>query len=169
MLTTVISIITNQFFLMFLAIATGLLIGKIKIGNFSLGVSGGIFSGIIIGYIATSWAHTVEQGQVGFEDASRILNNGVVGSVFFTFFLMLFLVSIGMKVGGGIGAIFKKYGIKFVVIGVTIPLISIIIACIAYQLVLKNNPSMEDYQQMQTGKPILKVYMQLERYVVAME
>ena len=30
------SVLTNQFFLMFLAIATGLLIGKIKIGSFSL-------------------------------------------------------------------------------------------------------------------------------------
>ena len=52
------SVLTNQFFLMFLAIATGLLIGKIKIGSFSLGVSGGIFTGIVIGYFVTKWAHT---------------------------------------------------------------------------------------------------------------
>lgn len=57
------SVLTNQFFLMFLAIATGLLIGKIKIGSFSLGVSGGIFTGIVIGYFVTKWAHTVEEGQ----------------------------------------------------------------------------------------------------------
>ena len=55
------SVLTNQFFLMFLAIATGLLIGKIKIGSFSLGVSGGIFTGIVIGYFVTKWAHTVEE------------------------------------------------------------------------------------------------------------
>ena len=42
MLKTVNSILTNQFFLMFLSIATGLLIGRIKIKSFSLGVSGGI-------------------------------------------------------------------------------------------------------------------------------
>ena len=47
MMKLVVSTLTNQFFLMFLAIATGLLIGKIKIKSFSLGVSGGIFSGII--------------------------------------------------------------------------------------------------------------------------
>ena len=47
------SVLTNQFFLMFLAIATGLLIGKIKIGSFSLGVSGGIFTCIVIGYFVT--------------------------------------------------------------------------------------------------------------------
>ena len=50
MLKTVNSILTNQFFLMFLSIATGLLIGRIKIKSFSLGVSGGIFTGIVIGY-----------------------------------------------------------------------------------------------------------------------
>ncbi|MCC8085590.1 MAG: YidE/YbjL duplication, partial [Clostridium sp.] len=43
---------------MFLSIATGLLIGRIKIKSFSLGVSGGIFTGIVIGYLTTRWAHT---------------------------------------------------------------------------------------------------------------
>lgn len=51
-MATLISVLTNQFFLIFLAIALGLALGKIKIGNFSLGVSGGIFSGIVIGFIA---------------------------------------------------------------------------------------------------------------------
>ena len=51
-MVTLISVLTNQFFLIFLAIALGLLLGKVKIGNFSLGVSGGIFSGIVLGYIA---------------------------------------------------------------------------------------------------------------------
>ena len=120
------SVLTNQFFLMFLAIATGLLIGKIKIGSFSLGVSGGIFTGIVIGYFVTKWAHTVEEGQKYYSTAKRILSTGVVAQAFFTFFLLLFLVSIGMKVGGSIGAIFKKYGSKFVVIGVSIPVVSLI-------------------------------------------
>ena len=86
------SVLTNQFFLMFLAIATGLLIGKIKIGSFSLGVSGGIFTGIVIGYFVTKWAHTVEEGQKYYSTAKRILSTGVVAQAFFTFFLLLFLV-----------------------------------------------------------------------------
>lgn len=61
MLKFVNTILTNQFFLMFLAIATGLLIGKIKIKSFSLGVSGGIFTGIVIGYFVTKWAHTAQK------------------------------------------------------------------------------------------------------------
>ena len=63
-------------------------------------------------------------------------STGVVAQAFFTFFLLLFLVSIGMKVGGSIGAIFKKYGSKFVVIGVSIPVVSLIAACVLYGTVL---------------------------------
>lgn len=141
-----ISALTNQFFLIFLAIATGLLIGKIKIGNFSLGVSGGIFSGILIGYVVYAWASSIAEGGIGYKSAASVIKTGVVSNLFFTFFLMLFLVSIGMKVGSSIGAIFKKYGIKFVVIGVIIPAISMAVAIASYQLVLKNNPSVTKFE-----------------------
>lgn len=134
----IITVGTNQFFLMFLAIAVGLLIGKIKIKNFSLGVSGGIFSGIIIGYFLTKWAKTVQEGAVGYSNAKSILSTGVVSNIFFTFFLLLFLLSIGLKVGSGIGAIFKKSGIKFVVIGVCIPLVSMIVAGAIHLTVFSN-------------------------------
>lgn len=139
MLKFIESTLTNQFFLMFLAIATGLLIGKIKIKSFSLGVSGGIFTGIVIGYFVTKWAHTVQEGGLGYSDAKRILSTGVVAQAFFTFFLLLFLVSIGMKVGGSIGSIFKRYGMKFVVIGVSIPVVSMMVACALYVTVLSSN------------------------------
>lgn len=134
-----ITVFTNQFFLMFLTIAFGLMIGKIKIGNFSLGVSGGIFSGIIIGYFVTRWAQGVQEGEAAYQTAAGILKNGVVANIFFIFFLLLFLLSIGLKVGGSIGTIFKKYGFKFVVIGVSIPLISMLMAVILQLVVLGNN------------------------------
>ena len=102
MLKFINTIFTNQFFLMFLAIATGLMIGKIKIKSFSLGVSGGIFTGIIIGYFVTKWAHTASEGAIGYANAKRILSTGVMAQAFFTFFLLLFLVSIGLKVGNSI-------------------------------------------------------------------
>lgn len=146
MMQIVISTLTNQFFLMFLAIATGLLIGKIKIKSFSLGVSGGIFTGIIIGYFATAWAHSVEQSEPGYSNASRILSTGVVAQAFFTFFLLLFLVSIGLKVGSSIGSIFKRYGIKFVVIGVCIPLVSMIVTVILYGTTLSSNKAITPHE-----------------------
>lgn len=145
-MTTLISVFTNQFFMIFLAIAIGLLIGKIKIGNFSLGVSGGIFSGIAIGYFAQAWAKGVQEGAPGYASAASVLKTGVVSNLFFTFFLMLFLVSIGVKVGGSIGAIFKKYGVKFVIIGMMIPIISMIVSVAAYHLVLKGNPSVTEFE-----------------------
>ena len=134
-----ITICTNQFFLMFLTVACGLIIGKIKIGNFSLGVSGGIFSGIIIGYFVTRWAQGIQEGEAAYQTAAGILKNGVVTNIFFIFFLLLFLLSIGLKVGGSIGTIFKKYGFKFVVIGVSIPLISMLMAVILQFVVLGNS------------------------------
>ncbi len=54
------------------------LIRKIKIKSFSLGVSGDIFSGIVIGYIVTNWAHGAVEGGAGFSDAKRIFSTGVV-------------------------------------------------------------------------------------------
>ena len=69
----------------------------------------------------------MQEGEVGFSSAATVLKNGVVSNLFFTFFLMLFLVSIGMKVGSSIGAIFKRYGMKFVVIGVMIPVLSMLV------------------------------------------
>lgn len=145
-MAAVISVLTNQFFLIFLAIALGLLIGKIKIGNFSLGVSGGIFSGILIGYLAYSWASGVQEGEVGYSSATSVLNTGVVSNLFFTFFLMLFLVSIGMKVGSSIGSIFKRYGIKFVVIGVMIPVLSMVVTLAAYHLFFKNSGIISEFE-----------------------
>lgn len=143
---TVISVLTNQFFLIFVTITLGLLIGKIKIGNFSLGVSGGIFSGIVIGYAAYAWASGVQEGEVGYSSATSVLNTGVVSNLFFTFFLMLFLVSIGMKVGGSIGAIFKKYGIKFVVIGMMIPIIAMVVCLIAYFLIFRGSETITEFE-----------------------
>lgn len=146
MLKFINTIFTNQFFLMFLAIATGLMIGKIKIKSFSLGVSGGIFTGIIIGYFVTKWAHTASEGAIGYANAKRILSTGVVAQAFFTFFLLLFLVSIGLKVGNSIGTIFKKYGMKFVIIGVSIPVVSMITACVLYGTVLSSNGSITPFE-----------------------
>lgn len=143
-----ISVLTNQFFLMFIAIWIGLLIGKIKIKSFSLGVSGGIFSGIVIGYFVTKWAHSVNIEATGpaAVNAKRILSTGVVAQVFFTFFLMLFLVSIGLKVGGTMGMILKKYGLKLVIIGVSIPVISMLVSFLLFSTVLRNNKVVSEFE-----------------------
>lgn len=143
---TLVSILTDEYFLMFLAIGTGLLLGKVKIKSFSLGISGCIFSGIAIGYFATQWANQVGDGEIGAAAAKRILTAGVVENRFFMYFLLLFLVAIGLKVGGSIGYILKTYGIKFVFIGVAVPALSLLVACVSHIAVLQSNPSITPFE-----------------------
>lgn len=131
---TLINILTNQFFLLFLTVATGLWVGKIKLGNFSLGVSGGIFTGIVIGYAVMRFAHASTEGQPGYDSAARILKAGLIQSSFFMFFLLMFLCAIGLGVGKNITHIFRHYGIKFVIIGVVIPVFSMLVAFGSYKI-----------------------------------
>lgn len=133
-MNTIISILTNQFFLLFLTIVSGLLIGKIKIKNFSLGVSGGIFTGIGIGWLVTHFAKNVKEGEAGYQIGKKILTSGIVSSGFFIFFLLLFLTAIGLTVGKNIGTIFKRYGIKFVIIGAVIPVVSMLVTVAGFQV-----------------------------------
>lgn len=53
--------------------------------------------------------------------------------------MMKLVVSIGLKVGSSIGSIFKRYGMKFVVIGGSIPVVSMIVACVMCTAVLSSN------------------------------
>ena len=115
------SLLCNQYFLVFITVATGLLLGRVKIKNFCLEVSGGIFTGIFFGWLVIHLAKGIKQGETGYETAQNILENGVVSSAFFDFFLLVFLTAIGLTVGKNIGSIFKKYGIKFAAIGFSVP------------------------------------------------
>lgn len=141
-----ISLFTNQFFLLFVAVTTGMLLGKIKIGNFSLGVSGGIFSGIAIGYFVTLWANQQQKGAESYSKAAGILKSGVIAQPFFTFFLLLFLVAIGLRVGKNMGVIFRKYGVKFVIIGAVIPLVSMLMTVFFLNTVYRGNKGISDYE-----------------------
>jgi len=78
------------------------------------------------------------------------LKNGVITQLFFTFFLFLFLVAIGLRVGKNIGMIFKKYGIKFVIIGAMIPCVSMLVMTVFMGTVLKNNQSISSYEAIGT-------------------
>lgn len=116
------SILSNQFFLIFITVATGLLLGKIKIKNFCLEVSGGIFTGIFFGWLVEHLARKMQEGDSSYSAAQKVLSGGVISSAFFNFFLLVFLIAIGLTVGKNIGGIFKKYGAKFAVIGFSIPI-----------------------------------------------
>lgn len=124
------SILSNQFFLIFITVATGLLLGRIKIKNFCLEVSGGIFTGIFFGWLVVHISKTAQPDDSYYQAAQNVLQSGVISSAFFNFFLMIFLVAIGLTVGKNIGGIFKKYGAKFAIIGFSVPIAAMVVTLV---------------------------------------
>ena len=91
------AIITNEFFILFLVIALGLLIGKIRIKNICLETSGALFVGLVF-------------GAYGFE----------VNNVIFNFGLVLFVSAVGLLAAKDVGRVVKLYGFKFAALGIVI-------------------------------------------------
>ena len=89
------AIITNEFFILFLVIALGLLIGKIRIKNICLETSGALFVGLVF-------------GAYGFE----------VNNVIFNFGLVLFVSAVGLLAAKDVGRVVKLYGFKFAALGI---------------------------------------------------
>lgn len=130
----------SQFMLMFLALITGLLFGKIKFGKFKFGISGALFTGLVIGYIAFKYAEAVPEDSPVYEVASKVLDVGVVSSGFFTMFLIIFVCAVGLLAAKDMGVVLKKYGTKFVILGFLITFISAAVTYGATLVVNSGNP-----------------------------
>ncbi len=115
----VVAWILNPFILMFLAVFTGMMLGKIKFGKFNFGVSGTLFSGLIIGWWALRYAQNLE----GNTAADKLMAAGVIPKDFFFLFLILFVVAVGLLAAKDMGLVLKKYGTKFVILGFIITLL----------------------------------------------
>lgn len=125
----IIDFLTNPFVPMFVATITGLLLGKVKIGKFCLGQSGGLFTGIFIGWAlyskyATPFIDPNDPNHGPFKNAPKYavtyIKNGVVSNEFFTFTLILFVASVGLLAGKDLIKVIKKYGAKFMVLSAVI-------------------------------------------------
>lgn len=112
----------NPFVLMFIAVFTGMLFGKIKFGKFSFGVSGTLFTGLVIGWGVVKFANGLE-GADNISAAQNFLGKGIIPKDFFYLFLILFVAAVGLLAAKDIGAVLKKYGTKFVVLGLLITFI----------------------------------------------
>ena len=119
-----VSVFTNTYFLLFVTAALGAALGKIKIKGFSLGGTGGIFVGIFIGWLVKHIASGVPETSAYYGTASGLLSGGLVAQPFMMFFLILFIASVGLSVGGKIKAALNKTGLKLVVLGILIPIIA---------------------------------------------
>lgn len=124
----------NQYFLLFFAAALGALLGRVKIKGFTLGSTGGIFSGIVIGWAVTEIAAKVPEESAAYSSstlgsASNILSEGVIpASSFVQFiFLLLFIAAVGLLVGKKLKNVMNRQGIKLIVMGLFIPILSMVL------------------------------------------
>ena len=114
--------IMNPFVLMFISVVLGLLFGRIRFGKFNFGISGTLFSGLLLGWGVLKMARGIDEGDAGFKSASKLISSGVVDKSFFYLFLILFVAAVGLLAAKDIGTVLKKYGIKFIVLGFIITL-----------------------------------------------
>jgi len=114
----------DPFILMFITVVTGLLFGKIKFGKFNFGTSGALFTGLPIGWFMMNFAKKIgEDNASAYKSASSLIKAGVVDKGFFTLFLVLFVVAVGLLAAKDINVVLKKYGAKFIVMGFIITLL----------------------------------------------
>lgn len=112
--------VINQFVLLFAAAFLGLAFGKIKIGKFSFGLSGTLFSGLLLGWAAVSFARSIGKSDALYKAAQKVVTSGIISKDFFDLFLILFIAAVGLLTGKDIARALKKYGIKFLIIGFVI-------------------------------------------------
>ncbi len=114
---------TNQFVLLFVAIATGLLLGRVRIGRFSLGSSGIIITGLLIGWVVQKYI--VIPGSLltpPAQYAIKYLERGAVSSEIFNFSLIIFIAAVGLLAAKELGTVFKRYGAALITLGILVPL-----------------------------------------------
>ena len=119
----VIKLITNPFVLVFFTASLGMLLGSIRFVKFNIGTSGTLFVGLIVGWAVYEFsAGIVEKGQYasGYTDALGLINDGVVTAFLFDFSLILFVAAVGLLAAKDILVVLKKYGGKFIILGLLI-------------------------------------------------
>ncbi len=107
----------NPYVLMFVSVFTGLLFGKIRFGKFNFGVSGALFTGLLIGWGALGYAKSLPETN---KAAVKLIKAGVVQKEFFFIFLILFVAAVGLLAAKDMAIVLKKYGIKFIILGIII-------------------------------------------------
>ncbi|MBX4265075.1 hypothetical protein [Clostridium estertheticum] len=132
----------NQFVLLFAAAFLGLAFGKIKIGKFSFGLSGTLFSGLFLGWAAVTYAGTIHKGAKLYEAAQKVASGSIISKDFFDLFLILFIAAIGLLTGKDIAKALKKYGLKFIVLGFVITITGVLVTY-GY---IANNTKYSSYQ-----------------------
>ncbi len=122
------NVLLNPLFLLFATVFTGMLLGKVSIGRFRLGVSGTLFTGMAIGWLvfdryAAAWQPQYDLGNdlTGIPAAAlRVLKTGLVDRSYFNLFLVLFVGSVGLLAARDVAKVFRHYGLRFLLLGLAI-------------------------------------------------
>ncbi len=114
------TIIFNPIVLMSFCVFLGVAIGNIKLGKFSFSTSGSMFVGIVTGWLIIKYIKTVSPDSKIYGIAQQILSKEIVDKKFFDLFLVLFIASVGLLAAKDVGRVIKKYGLKFIVLGLLI-------------------------------------------------
>ena len=122
MKTFLATVFTNQYLILLITAALGAALGKIRVKGFSLGGTGGIFVGIFVGWGLSSLALKVPEFSALLDEATGEVT--LIPDGFSTFFLLLFICSIGLSVGNKLKSVLNRHGLKLVAIGVLIPIVS---------------------------------------------
>lgn len=117
-----------------LVISLGVKLGKIKFGGVALGVTFVLFVGILVGHIYSNYIVDPATGSTITHSAQKELIDFVkeLG-------LILFVYCIGLQVGPGFFATFKKGGVGMNLIAVGIVLLNILVMLGLYFLVFDHN------------------------------
>jgi putative transport protein len=108
------SILTDQLSLVAFTAAAGLVLGRIRFRQFSLGSSGSLFIGLFAGWLTIRTAGT--------EEKAEVIAGGVVGNEIFRLALALFIAAIALSSARHLGKVIKVYGFRLLVLGALVPL-----------------------------------------------
>ena len=108
-------VLTQPITLLSLTVALGLLVGQVRIRRFSLGSSGTLFVGLVIGWLVI---HTADE-----ESAKSMISAGVIQANLFRLALALFIASVALSAARYLGKVLKVYGVKLLLLGVLVPLV----------------------------------------------
>ncbi len=134
-----VSLCMNPLVLTFFAIATGLIFGKVKFRKFSFGISGTLFTGLVIGYFAVQFAGGVGVGENGYKAAQYLLKTSVVDKRFLILWLVVFVATIGLLAAKDLGFVVRKYGLKFIVMGALVTFVAAVVTYAATAVVKDTN------------------------------
>ncbi|MBX4268560.1 hypothetical protein [Clostridium estertheticum] len=126
--------IMNPFTLLFLTVFVGRIFGNIKFKKVTFSACGALIVGLIIGYFMIVYAKGISKLSPLHEAATNMISKGVISQEFFDFFLILFVVSVGLISGKQLIKAIKTFGTKLLAVGLSISLAAFILAFITIQV-----------------------------------